>query len=143
MPSLAPLLSAPPAARRSLRILVADDLPEIQQLLLHWLADAGHQVTAAATGFQVVKLLKEERFDLVVTDMLMPDGDAIDVIIGARRHASDTRVLVVSGGGRFMQAQDCLRLAQNVGADGVLLKPFVREQLLEAVDRVMGPSSSA
>lgn len=117
-------------------MIVADDVAEIQALLEMWLSDEGCRVKCASTGFEVLRLLREEPVDLVVADVLMPDGDGIDVIMELKRTNAKTRVLAISGGGRRMQAEDCLKIAKGMGAQGVLLKPFDRAQFFAAVRRV-------
>ena len=60
------------------------------------------------------------------------------MITEAKRTHPDVRVLAISGGGKHFPAFDCLRFAKGLGAHAVLLKPFNREQLLTAVNRVTG-----
>lgn len=124
------------AATKPLAIIVADDVEEIVRLLQQYLEDAGHKVACVSTGHEVIRLLRQQHFDLVITDVLMPDGDGLDVIVAAKRDYSGTRVLAISGGGKYMVARDCLRIAKGVGAHGLLLKPFNRQQLLSAVEQV-------
>ena len=90
----------------------------------------------ASSGEEVSELLRRQPVDLVITDVLMPDGDGLDVIQSLRQTHSAARVLAISGGGRHLQATDCLKFAKGLGADEVLLKPFNREQLLAAVNRI-------
>lgn len=134
---------SPPAAQgptataiKPLAIIVADDVEEIVRLLQQYLEDAGHTVACVSTGHEVIRLLRKQHFDLVITDVLMPDGDGLDVIVATKRDYSRTRVLAISGGGKYMVAGDCLRIAKGVGAHGLLLKPFNRQQLLAAVEQV-------
>jgi len=116
---------------------VADDVSEMQMLLEVWLQEAGCMVRRASTGNEVARLLREQPADLVVADVIMPDGDGLDVIMDLRRSQPRTRVLAISGGGRRLQAEDCLKFAKVMGADAVLLKPFDREQFLTAVCQAM------
>ena len=133
---------SPPAAKGSsetvnkpLAIIVADDVEEIVRLLQQYLEDEGHKVSCVSTGHEVIRLLRKQHYDLVITDVLMPDGDGLDVIVAAKRDFAGTRVLAISGGGKYMVAGDCLRIAKGVGAHGLLLKPFNRQQLLAAVEQ--------
>jgi CheY-like chemotaxis protein len=125
-----------PVARR-LEVLVADDVEEITKLVALWLEEAGHGVTHASNGREVVRLVKTKPFDLVVTDIVMPEGDGWDAILAINRVRPATRILAISGGGRQMPADACLRVAKGVGADRVLKKPFHRAQLMEAVEQIM------
>ncbi len=119
-----------------LSVVVADDVVGIQKLVEHWLSDVGCTVHCASTGNEVAKLVRLHHFDLVITDVIMPDGDGLEVIADVRRAQPGARVLAISGGGNHLPAHDCLKFAKGLGAHAVLLKPFNREQLLEAVTRV-------
>lgn len=116
-------------------MIVADDMLEIRLLLEMWLREAGCTVKCAATGNEVTRLARKQHFDLIVTDVIMPDGDGLDVIIDLKRSQPKARVLAISGGGRHLQAADCLKFAKGLGAHDVLLKPFDREQFMSAVSR--------
>jgi CheY-like chemotaxis protein len=132
------------ARSHPLSVLVADDMVEIQQLVKRWLVDVGCDVTCASTGKEVAKLTSERQFDVLITDVLMPEGDGLEVIAAVKRAQPLLRVLAISGGGNHLPAHDCLRFARGLGAHGVLLKPFSREQLLEQVTQVtMGGETGA
>lgn len=127
-----PTLSVGPLA-----IIVADDVEEIVRLVGECLEGYGHVVSYASSGSEVIRLLGQQPCDLIVADVLMPDGDGLDIIFAVKRSYRSTKVLAISGGGRYMVAPECLRIAKGVGADGMLLKPFNRDQLLAAVETVM------
>ncbi len=111
-------------------VLVADDEEGIRQLVVHWLGQAGHRVVAFDSGKTASTLLRSQRFDVVVTDVVMPDGDGFEVIAQVRRLQPACRILAISGGGKYLQGPDCLRMAQGLGAHGIVMKPFTREQFL-------------
>lgn len=127
-----------PARPKSLEIVLADDVPELRQLLASWLEEEGHSVTRASNGRDVVRLVREKPFDLIVTDIVMPQGDGWDAILAVNRIRPATRILAISGGAHHMPAEACLRVAKGVGADAVLKKPFNRAQLIAAVTQVIG-----
>jgi CheY-like chemotaxis protein len=131
------------AKAKPLAILVADDTPELQALITGWLADAGHKVLGAASGREIVELVPQHDFDLIVTDILMPDGDGWDAIAEVRRLQPEIRVLAISGGAREMPANAVLRAARAAGALGLLAKPFTRPEFLAAVARVMSNKAEA
>lgn len=121
---------------KPLSIVVADDVEEIQRLVHHWLEGNGHSITCVSGGYAVTKLLKQQHFDLVITDVLMPDGDGLEVLLELRKMQPWARLVAISGGGAYMRAEDCLNVAKGLGADAVLMKPFNRQQLLDVVSRV-------
>ena len=102
-----------------------------------WLEEAGHVVTHASNGREALRLVMEKPCDLLITDIVMPDGDGWDAIVALNRTRPNTRILAISGGGKHMPSEVALRVAKGVGADGILKKPFRRAQFLTAVDQVM------
>jgi CheY-like chemotaxis protein len=127
----------------SLSVLVTDDEEYIRTLLQGWFVAAGHTVFCAANGTEAMAAIGKVRFDLVVTDVLMPDGDGSQLITFLRRTQPDARILAISGGGRMIDGSDCLRLARGLGADAALLKPFGRDQLLHGVAEALASRASS
>jgi CheY-like chemotaxis protein len=128
--------TAVPAPRRAispLTIAFADDVPEIRQLAREWLTHAGHTVVCAENGRELTQLWRERHFDLVITDVMMPESDGFEVIAELKKLHRGIRVIAISGGGTVMPTQDCLRVAHRLGADAVLAKPFTRLQLIAAI----------
>src|SRR3954471_10768102 len=122
---------------KPLAIIVADDIAEIQHLVSQWLTNRGHRVACVSTGGAALKLLDQEHFDLVIADVLMPEGDGLDVIREVKQKKRNSRILAISGGGKYMQAADCVKIAEGLGADAALLKPFDESQLLSGIDRAL------
>lgn len=127
---------SPSASSAPLSVIVADDVPEIQQLLHAWLTDIGCVVTCASSGREAVRLLRSQDADVIITDILMPDGDGLEVLSELKRARAPTRVLAISGGGLHLRAPDCLRIAKGLGAHGILMKPFGRQELFDALGLV-------
>jgi CheY-like chemotaxis protein len=122
---------------KPLSVAVVDDVVEIRELIRSCLVEAGCSVATAESGNELLKLMRTQSFDVIITDVLMPDGDGLEVIQQAKRLQPGARMLAISGGGHHLQPADCLRFAKGLGAHAVLLKPFNREQLIDAVARVM------
>ena len=123
-------------------ILVADDDEQIVRLTQLCLTNAGHAVECASTGNEAAKLLQHHPFDLLITDVHMPDGDGLDLIMRLTKVSKALRILVITGGGKYFQATDCAHTAKSLGAHATLLKPFNRTQLFEAIDRAI-PAQAA
>jgi len=126
-----------------LAVVVADDVVEIQQLLQLWLGDIGCVVTCVSTGREAVRLLRTQHVDVVITDVLMPDGDGLEIISELKRRQTPVRVLAISGGGNHLRAIECLKFAKGLGAHGLLMKPFNRQQLLDALGLVLSADGTS
>ena len=127
---------------KSLSVLVADDEERIRGLLENWLAAAGHAVTSVASAKEACAFLKDRKFDLVITDMLMPDGDGLDLIREMKKAQPGARIIAISGGGQYVQGDYCLRLASGLGVQAVVMKPFTWPQLQAGIDQALAPTST-
>jgi CheY-like chemotaxis protein len=131
-----------PPRSTPISIVVADDVAEIQQLLHLWLGDLGCLVTCVSTGQEALRVVRTVHVDMVITDILMPDGDGLEVITELKRAQPSARIIAMSGGGSHLRANECLKFASGLGAHGVLMKPFNREQLLELVTQQLCPGGT-
>jgi len=121
------------------RILIIDDENEIRGLYRRILESAGHEVTEAGDGDEGIRLYREMRHDLVITDIIMPEKEGIETIMDLCRDFPDTKIIAISGGGQAMPGSTCLNLAKRLGAASTLAKPFSKQELLEAVEAVLFP----
>ena len=113
-------------------ILIIDDEPPVRDSIRHVLEIAKYQVLEAANGAAGIKLYREHKPSLVITDMLMPDKDGFEIIREIRGLDPRARIIVMSGGGQWGNNQ-FLRMAREFGAIESMAKPFRREELLSAV----------
>ena len=126
---------------KPLSILVADDEEDIRVLVQRWLLDEGHTVVLVANATEAAKLLTRIRFDVIVTDVIMPDGDGVQLSGDFKREQPQVRILAISGGNRYMDRENCVKIARGFGAHAALLKPFKREQLLEGIAAALAAES--
>jgi DNA-binding response OmpR family regulator len=120
------------------RILVIDDDPTIRSLCTLALTNSGHEVVTAPDGRDGLSLLGRNAFDLVVTDLVMPDQEGISTIRSIRGMARDLPILAISGSaGGEARGVDYLKLALSLGAQAGLRKPFSPRQLTGAVEALL------
>src|SRR4051812_41173247 len=121
-----------------LSILVADDEDSIRSLIQHFLGTAGHAVTVVGNAREAFEAMPKQQFDLVITDVLMPDGDGLDLITELKKQQPKARILAMSGGGRYLEGSDYLKLAKGIGAHAAIMKPFTWDQLQTAINLALG-----
>jgi len=122
------------------KILVIEDMPSVLMSLQTSLASCGHEVTCATDGITGLRLIFDTMFDLVVTDIWMPGLNGVDVISRGRARSPRTRFLAITGGDPEGSAAPSVTGVKNFGADGLLVKPFVRAALLAAVAALLSES---
>jgi PAS domain S-box-containing protein len=115
--------------RLAATILVVDDEGSVRGLFEQVLTGAGYEVVVARNGAEALKKVHERRFDLLLTDLVMPEKEGLELIRILRKERPDLKIVAVSGafGGTFLKA------AQLLGAHATLLKPVSPDQLLGAV----------
>jgi DNA-binding NtrC family response regulator len=121
-------------------ILLIDDMAGVRRTVVAMLKRAGHTVTTAENGDQGLEMLKARRFNLVITDMLMPGTDGADVLSHLSTMPNRMPVIAISGGGAGLSADSALRLAR-IKADAFLEKPFESAALLASVEKLLGASA--
>ena len=125
------------------RVLVVDDDDDVRSMLVEMLASAGFEARAAATGLAALDEARAADCDVLVTDLLMPDADGLDVIKAARQASNPPAIVAISGGSPRLPASIGLRLCEAFGADRVLYKPFSKAELVEAVTAVLAGRHTA
>jgi DNA-binding NtrC family response regulator len=108
--------------------LLVDDDASFRAVLTKHLEQAGHVVTQAGGARQAITLLQRLTFDVVIADMLMPNGDGLELLIQLSARPHSPAVLAMSGGGDYLSAADLLHLAVKLRAQTSLVKPFTAEQ---------------
>ena len=118
-------------------ILVVDDQPTNRELITTVLSREGYSIAQAADGREAIRLLGQRSFDVVITDMLMPNTDGVELIAYMRQMKSRPLVIPMSGGGSYLSADTTLVLAAKMGAEAPLPKPFTTKQLRDAVSAAL------
>lgn len=121
-------------------ILVVDDEAFMLDFVRRILERAGYRVVTAASADAGLAAFRGERPDVIVTDLIMPDKDGLELIQELRRADPKARIIAISGGGRS-QYVNALDAAMAFGAREALRKPFLPDVLLDAVARALATDS--
>jgi DNA-binding NtrC family response regulator len=116
------------------RILLVEDRDSLRRLLARTLSGDGYEVAAAATGGEAVRLLGERPFDLVLTDLKLPDRSGLEVLAVSREKQPRVPVVVLTGYGTIGTAVEAMKL----GAYDFLEKPVELPDLANLVARALG-----
>ena len=111
-------------------ILIIDDEESVRALLRFALEAAGYKVTEAANGREGLERYRQRPTDLVITDMLMPELNGLDLLLDLTREFLHAKVIAISGA---CGEQNVLDVAKLLGARQTFEKPFSIPQLLDAV----------
>ena len=114
-----------------IRILLAEDDESMRLYLVRALERVGYQVVAVDRGTAAIPLLENERFDLLLTDIVMPEMDGIELAQRAAEIAPDVRVMFITG-----FAAVALKAGRRTPEAKVLSKPFHLKDLVLEVDRM-------
>jgi CheY-like chemotaxis protein len=132
------------------RILLIDDDDLVRESLQAQLEAAGHEVVQAAHGGEGLTEFTHGRFDVVVTDILMPTVEGLETIKRMRVLDPGVAIIAMSGGARSLMDSssantriDVLKFAGTFGATRTLNKPFTRAELLQAIDDCLRGSMQA
>jgi len=118
------------------RILVVEDDAALRAVICRALVDAGYTVHQAASGEEALRTLRESPSDLVITDIIMPDTDGLEIILWLRKFAPGTAIVAISGYADPLFLEN----AAGLGACRTLSKPFRLEELLRTVAELLAPS---
>ncbi len=115
------------------RIIVVDDEVELMSALCEMLAGQGYETKGFLTGVEALAVLKEQEFDLLLTDLMMPGMDGIELIRGGLEIDPNLIGIIMTGHGTVQTAVE----AMKIGAFDYILKPFKLNTLLPLLSRAM------
>ncbi len=118
-----------------MRVLLVEDSPTVREVLRGSLAGLGYEIAEACNGSQALTLLHEGTFDIVFTDLVMPEMDGYELCEEIRRHPShrDMPIIVLSSHQEAPYVMQALRR----GADDFLVKPADPQTIASVVARVL------
>ncbi len=119
------------------KILIVDDEAPIRCLLRELLEQDGHEVSEAENGAVALRMFRNDHFDLLITDLVMPEQNGLNLILDIHKEQPQARIVAISGGGGITGRFEYLPIAKLVGAIQVIEKPFDRESLQSAVNAAL------
>lgn len=122
------------------KILVIDDEYSILLMIKKMLEKEGHEVELALNGSDGLVLFEKMKPDLLITDIIMPQKEGLELIIELRKKNKDLKIIAISGGGRI-GPEGYLPLAKRLGADLVFQKPLVQKEFVNAISKLLGENN--
>jgi CheY-like chemotaxis protein len=123
-------------------VIVVEDDVGLGTILARLLGGRKHEVRVVTEGSAALRLIGARPPDLMITDILMPGVDGLETIMRTRQIAPAVKIIAMSGDGGSSRP-DFLAMARKLGADALLRKPFGNAELIELVDRLLGPGGVA
>ncbi len=126
--------------RGRLKILVVEDEPDIRELVRYNLEQSGFDVVESADGDRVLELVDEERPNLMILDLMLPNADGFDICKMLRQRPRSARLPIVMLTAKAAEVDRVLGL--EFGADDYITKPFSPRELVARVKAVLRRSES-
>jgi len=123
-------------------ILVIDDDQHVRGMLRTVLEDFGYKVLEAPDGNIGVQLFSENRVDLIITDIIMPDKEGLETIREIKASSPDAKIIAISGGAKVGPGT-YLKLAELMGAQRAFEKPIQISVLLSSIAELLGDQETA
>jgi CheY-like chemotaxis protein len=120
-------------APKNLNILLVDDEKPILSSIKSFLEAKGHSVVTTPSGKKGLRIFKDRTFDLVLSDITIPDIDGLQLISQIRSIDKQVKLIALTG----HLEEEKLKSAMKVGADRILVKPFKNEDLHKAIGEVL------
>lgn len=118
------------------RVLIIDDDATVRDVLHSFLKSNGFDVVLAHDGQAGLEIIREEKFDIVLTDLVMPGISGMDVLRGIIALKTNTPVIVITAFGTVETAVEAMKM----GAFDYITKPFVLDELMILLNRAVGVS---
>ena len=119
------------------KILLIDDDEQVLKVMTSFLDREHHEISTAVDGKQGIKLLETQQFDLMITDVIMPEEDGLGVLLWLTTQANRPKVIAMTGGSKLLDRDFLLHMCKKLHADKVLSKPVDFETLKSSVREVL------
>lgn len=122
------------------KILLIDDDEQVLEIMTIFLERDQHEISTATDGNRGIRLLENQQFDLVITDVIMPELDGLEVLMWLKlnKQSYHPKIIAISGGAASIDQNELLNMCRLLSADEVLPKPVDFETLTGAVREVLG-----
>lgn len=125
------------------RILLIDDDDFVRTLIFKKLGHLGYEVAEATDGLAGMDMIDEGFIpDMVITDIVMPNKDGLEIILEIRKKCPNTKVVTISGNG-YGWGGDYLDMSKKLGSDAVFPKPLDMALFEEAIGNLLGSDAAA
>lgn len=118
-------------------ILLVDDDSDFRESVRDVLMLEDYEVIAVSDGRYALPVVEKEAIDLVVTDILMPDIEGVELCININAMKPDLKVIGMTGGSRMLEQKSVVELCSDFSFETVLCKPFTMEELLTKVEQAL------
>ena len=114
------------------RILIVDDNLMMRRLIRNVFKDDNYVIKEARNGMEGLKLIDNKQFDLVITDIVMPEMEGIEFIMEIKKNYPETKIIAISGGKPYY-----LYVAKKLGIDAVFTKPLNHADFVDTVKSII------
>ena len=119
------------------KILVVDDEQNIRNILRETLKKEQHEVFEASSGLDASAILDAHNIELMITDLVMPGKTGLDLIMEVKERNPELTIIAISGGGGINGRFDYLPIAQLIGANNIIKKPFSISDIKQTVAELL------
>jgi len=123
---------------KKIKILLVDDDPHMQRLISIFLKKRPYEIDKAGNGRVALRKIETQTYDLIISDLQMPETDGIELIGRIRRQKCTTPVILISAYGLDSIAEKAI----EEGASSVLSKPFEAAELIQTIDKILQNSNN-
>lgn len=123
---------------KGIRVLIVDDDDDLRSVLCDALRKRGYEATDSASAASGLRILQHHSFDLILSDVVMPDMDGIEFLRKVKKENPDQPVVLMSGN---TIGQQFFKAAELFGSKVNLQKPFSIDEMLTAIGRVLDSQS--
>jgi DNA-binding response OmpR family regulator len=118
------------------KVLLIDDEPALLNIYAEFLELGGFTVKTVQNSSEALPIMDKEEFNILITDLEMPNVHGLDIISGVRKNNKEIIIIAFSGGGRSGLC-DNLSVAERLGADCSMRKPFMGSELVNNVNELV------